>query len=183
MANAITLQYFTRSLFLPNSDANKPEGQQLLAFIAQYEPKFLEDFFGVTLADLVQNEIDNSGSVGGVVQKIVDGADFTNASGIKKRWVGLKNHTTYVSPIANYIYYIVQQHRDTSSTGLGEMMQQTQNATRTNAGAKTTFAWNQMVEYLLILDEYINVEKPNSNDLDTYTTPLALLTKTTRFGL
>ena len=28
MANAISLQYFTRSLFLPNSDSNKPEGQQ-----------------------------------------------------------------------------------------------------------------------------------------------------------
>ena len=68
MANAISLQYFTRSLFLPNSDANKPEGQQLLAFIAQYEPEFLVKFFGVDLADFVQTEINNSGSIGSAVQ-------------------------------------------------------------------------------------------------------------------
>jgi hypothetical protein len=182
MANAINLNYFTRSLFLPNSDANKPEGQQLLAFIAQYEPEFLVQFFGVTLANLVQTEINTSGSIGGAVQKIVEGSDFVNQAGVTKRWVGLKN-ATYISPIANYIYYLVQQVRDTSSTGIGEMMQQTQNATRTSAGAKTTFAWNQMVDYLLILDELIVLETPNDANLDTYVTPYPLLTKTTRFGL
>lgn len=182
MANAINLNYFTRSIFLPNSDANKPEGQQLLAFIAQYEPEFLVKFFGVTLAGLVQTEINTSGSVGGAVQKIVEGCDFVNQSGITKRWVGLKN-ATYISPIANYIYYLVQFQRESSSTGLGEMLQQTQNATRTTADAKNTFAWNQMVDYLLILDEFIEVEKPNDADLATYVTPYALLTKTTRFGL
>ena len=182
MANAINLNYFTRSLFLPNSDSNKPEGQQLLAFIAQYEPEFLVKFFGVDLADLVQTEINTSGSVGGVVQDIVEGKDFVNLANVTKRWVGLKN-ATYISPIANYIYYIVQQQRDTSSTGIGEMMQQTQNATRTNAGAKTTFAWNQMVDYLLILDEFIQVSKSFNPELATYVTPYELLTKTTRFGL
>lgn len=183
MANAINLNYFTRSLFLPNSDANKPEGQQLLAFIAQYEPEFLVKFFGVDLADLVQDEINSAGSVGGNVQKIVYGRDFVNLAGVTKRWVGLVNTTTYISPIANYVYYLVQQQRDTSSTGIGEMMQQTQNATRTNAGAKTTFAWNQMVDYLLVLDEYIHLEKPNDPLLATYVTPYEMLTKTTRFGL
>ena len=63
------------------------------------------------------------------------------------------------------------------------MMQQTQNATRTNAGAKTTFAWNQMVDYLLILDEYIHLEMQNDPLLATYVTPYEMLTKTTRFGL
>lgn len=183
MANAISLQYFTRSLFLPNSDANKPEGQQLLAFIAQYEPEFLVKFFGVDLADLLQTEINNSGSIAGNIQLIVDGCDFVNQAGVKKRWGGLKNTTTYVSPIANYIYYLVQQQRDTSSTGIGEMMQQTQNATRTNAGAKTTFAWNQMVDYLLILDEFIEVSKPTDTQFSTYETPYEFLTKTTRFCL
>lgn len=182
MANAINLNYFTRSLFLPNSDSNKPEGQQLLAFIAQYEPEFLDKFFGVDLAGYVQMEINISGSVAGPVQDIVDGRDFVNLAGVKKRWVGLKN-ATYISPIANYIYYLVQQVRDTSSTGIGEMMQQTQNATRTNAGAKNTFAWNQMVDYLLILDEFIEVSKPNVPIFATYVTPYEMLTKTTRFGL
>ncbi len=182
MANAISLQYFTRSLFLPNSDANKPEGQQLLAFIAQYEPEFLDKFFGVTLAGLVQAEINTPTGVG-VVSNLVNGVTFTNSANVVKKWVGLKNTTTYISPIANYVYYLVQQVRDTSSTGIGEMMQQTQNATRTNAGAKTTFAWNQMVDYLLVLDEYIIQNKSQFAQLDTYVTPYDLLTKTTRFGL
>lgn len=182
MANAITLQYFTRSLFLPNSDSNKPEGQQLLAFIAQYEPEFLVKFFGVTLADNVQSEI-NTGNLGGNIQLIVEGTDFINQAGITKRWGGLKNTTTYVSPIANYIYYLVQYQRESSSTGLGEMIQQTQNATRTTADAKITFAWNQMVDYLLILDEFIEVEKPNEPLFATYVTPYPFLTKTTRFSL
>lgn len=182
MANAISLQYFTRSLFLPNSDANKPEGQQLLAFIAQYESEFLEKFFGVTLAGFVQAGIDGIPSFA-IITEIVNGKDFVNLAGVTKRWVGLKNTTTYISPIANYVYYLVQQVRDTSSTGIGEMMQQTQNATRTNAGAKTTFAWNQMVDYLLILDEFIEASKPNEPILATYVTPYEMLTKTTRFGL
>lgn len=182
MATAINLQYFTRTLFLPNSDSTKPEGQQLLAFIAQYEPEFLDKVFGVTLASLVQAEINTPTGLG-VVDKLVNGVTYTDSAGVSKKWVGLKNTTTYISPIANYVYYLVQQTRDTSSTGLGEMMQQTQNATRTNAGAKTTQAWNAMVDYLLNLDEYINLNKSQFAQLATYTTPLEMLTKTTRFGL
>lgn len=40
-----------------------------------------------------------------------------------------------------------------------------------------------MVDYLLILDEFIEVEKPTEPLFATYVTPYALLTKTTRFGL
>ena len=92
MANAINLQYFTRTLFLPNSDANKPEGQQLLAFIAQYEPEFLEKFFGVTLAGLVQAEINTPTGVG-VVSNLVNGVTFTtsfNNKGIQVVRVSVK---------------------------------------------------------------------------------------------
>lgn len=181
MATAINANYFTATIFLPNTDPLKAEGQQLLAFISQFEPIFIEKVFGVTLGALVQSEIDTPTGVG-IISNLVNGVTYTTSAGVTKKWIGLKN-AKLLSPVANYVYYQIQQVRDTSTTGIGEMMQQTQNATRTNAGAKTTSAWNQMVDWLLNLDEYISLSKTQFAQLSTYVTPLEMLTPTTRFGL
>ena len=179
MATAIDASYFTGKIFLPNTSTNYSEGQQLLTFINQYEPLFLEYVFGVQMAALVQGEINTPANAN--LAKIVNGTTFTDWAGRQQKWVGLKN-TALLSPVANYVYYQVQQVRDTSSTGIGEMMQQTENATRTNAGAKTTMAWNQMVDWLLKLDEFIEVSSSVS-EYSTYNPSESMFTYTTRFGL
>ena len=179
MATAINASYFTGKIFLPNTATTYSEGQQLLTFINQFEPIFLEKVFGVQMATLVQGEIDTPSNVN--LAKIVNGTTYTDWAGKQQKWVGLKN-TALLSPVANYVYYQVQQVRDTSSTGIGEMMQQTENATRTNAGAKTTMAWNQMVDWLLKLDEFIEVSSSVS-EFATYNPSDEMFTYTTRFGL
>ena len=179
MATAINASYFVGNIMLPNTGANYVEGQQLVTFINQYEPLFLEYVFGVDMAALVQGEIDNPNNAN--LAKIVNGCTFTDASGKTQKWVGLKN-TALLSPIANYVYYQVQHFRDTSTTGIGEMMQQAEGAIRTSASAKTTHAWNQMVSWLLRLDEYLTLNSTTTEYI-AYNPRPEMFTYTTRFGL
>lgn len=177
MANAIDITYFTRDVFLPNSDLLKPEGQMYSSYISLYEPIFLDTFFGVTLATAVQGEINIPANVD--LAKIVNGTTYVDAQGITRKWVGLKN-AQKSSPIANYVYYQILRKTDSSTTGIGEMMQVTENAVRTDAGAKSTRAWNQMVYWLMRLDEFLTL---NKSTYPTYVYNEELLTTTTRFSL
>lgn len=132
----IDTSYFVNELNVPNAD--KPEvSEQLEAFIDKYEKRFLADLLGHGLY-----------------------TDFTNglaSQPVDDIWTDLKNGTNYTynqrrynypgikNAIANYVYYWFMRNRATETTGIGEVVNKTDNAVRVSGSVKMSRAWNEMV--------------------------------------
>ena len=103
-------------------------------FIEKYEPEFLDMLLGENLAE-----------------KLKDGlAEVTPDA----KWSTLADKVRLAC--ANYIYFHYMRDDVTSSTGAGEVIEQTDNAKRTTPHMKLVRAWNEMVKKNIALDYWIN---------------------------
>lgn len=146
--------WFVGRFNLPNKDINKPEGQELSTFIDTYEKEYLTRFFGYELANDIMNY--TGSPVNAAIDDLLNGKEFTYMN-IKHKWEGLANADG--SPITAYIYAKLQEFRDTSTTGIGEQMLETENGIRTNAGAKIVSSISFMVDSNIILNAFLEVNK------------------------
>jgi hypothetical protein len=59
------------------------------------------------------------------------------------------------SLIANYVYYWYMRKQATQTTTVGEVATKTENAVRTSPGAKMVRAWNEMVQWIWEMYDFI----------------------------
>lgn len=169
MANIITYEYFRGSLNLPQTV--NAEGQALLTqFITQYEREFLNKVLGYELA---KGLLDNIASNDPKWKDLRDGLIFTNSRNQDDEWVGFKDETDKISPIANYVYYQFVKDQITEVAGVGTVKPNAENAERVYPQLKLQEAWNRMVEMIRILHDYLRL---------SYTTYPEFLTYTGRFN-
>lgn len=152
MANLISSANFVTDITLPNVVGTGAQATQLTNFITKYEPRYLKAIFGqefyeLLIAGLAAQDADYEG--------IRDGATFTDRNGKVREWLGLAD--VGVSPIANYVYYHVMKYNVSQTQGIGESMSAVENGTRATSAIKMVEAWNQMVEWNLMLHEYMMV--------------------------
>src|SRR4051812_3900778 len=109
--------YFVDELKIPNADS--PDIQaSLIRFIAKYQEKFLRELFGSPL----YVEFTTGIAVDPIESLWSDVVDL------------LVNEGAKTSPIANYVYYHWQLNEATQSTGVGEVINKTDNGQRTTPG-------------------------------------------------
>jgi len=105
--------------------SNEGARQNLQVFIDEYEPVFLRELLGLTLAN-----------------------DFI--AGLKvlpepeDKWIELRDTTDVKSMIKCYVYYWFIRNKVTLTTGTGEVKANNENSTITSAGEKLARAWNKM---------------------------------------
>ncbi len=127
MANIIDSTYFTRELHL----ANKGQSEvvtEIAAYIAKYEPDYLDELLGPTLA----SEFIAGLAVGAPEAKWTDLRDK------------LANATLKISPIANYVYTFIQQAKTTTTAGTSETKAKNENSYPASSVDKEVRAWNEM---------------------------------------
>lgn len=151
--------HFVGNINLPNTSPNNSFGEALAVAIAKYEPIFLKEILGITLYDLFQTNI-AQGS--GVYHDLLVGADYTNSSDIACRYEGLNGVGT--NPIANFIYCKVQEERFTNAIGIGERQANSENMVLASPSLKIIQAWNEMVDWLWVLDDFLR----ETEDYPTY---------------
>lgn len=156
----------------------------LSEFILEYEDRLLNDLFGYAFKKVYDT------GIGASTEKYVairDGKEYTNRSGQLAKWRGLKYTigTVKKSPIANYVYWHWMQNEASSTTGTGEVKLNAQNATSVSPAGKMVRAWNEMVQMVYELIEFL---LSNENDypefIDWYVyIPASLLRKQNLFGI
>lgn len=151
MANVITYEYFRGSLNLPQTIS--AEGQGLLTqFITQYEDELLEKALGRELGLAFKA---NLASADPIWVALRDGVNFTNSRGQLDRWVGFKDDTNKLSPIANYVFYKFVEDGITQAATSGVVITKAENADPVYPQLKLQEAWNRMAEMLRKLHDYL----------------------------
>jgi len=117
MANLTDKTYFWGEIFLPNL-GDDDELASLNAFIAQYEPEFLNYVLGEEVAADIPLAIKNI----------------------------LVDSTRKISPIANYIFYKYSLNGRTFTTATGQKDLNIQNTFKADDRPKIINAWNKMVD-------------------------------------
>lgn len=168
----IDTDYFVGNINLPNTDSAETQNEIEL-YIKKYESIFLTNLLGKTLYDLV---VANTTSwapitVTGVYDDLVNGAAFTDSNGDANYFEGINGGNLFVtggfkrSPVANYVYWHIMRDRASNTAGIGEMVTSVENGIRISPAYKMAEAWNEMVDLLLVMNDYLIV---NEVDFPSY---------------
>lgn len=150
--------YFIGEINLPNT--NQLAVQEILDFlISKREPELLTQLFGYEMfkaftAGLTEDP---------VPQRWVDlrdGVDYQDGD-VLRHWMGLVaiDGEPKESLIANYVYYWFTRKEATQTSGVGEVATKTENSVRVSPIAKQVRAWNEMIDWIAELFNYLQVKQ------------------------
>ena len=136
--------YFIGEIFLPNLTGSLPEVtanvNEVNRFIAKYEPEYLIAVLGQSLYDAF---------VAGI-KEAEPAARWTALDG------RLIDSTNKISPIADYVYYHIQEYRITATTAIGEVEQAAENAIISLNTGKMAKAYNNSVRKGIAIREWLS---------------------------
>lgn len=124
--------------------------------IDKYELNFLRKFFGVKMTKEFLDGLDNNVAKW---EALRDGGYYDNDS---KFWMGFANDAKE-SIIANYIYFYYNRDLFLQTSGSGAALPQDENATHVYPIHKQVRSWNEMVDWIVSLHEYLTF-----NDFEGY---------------
>lgn len=154
MANLTTYEHFIGEINIPINSASGPDAEALELFIAKYEGKLLSGVLGYKLASTLLAAFNTDPQpTTGVLFDLWNGKDYIDKHGRENHWPGFI--TIGQNLIANFIYCKWQADSNTFTTGNGEQKSKFTNSVNASPDAKTVRAWNEMVEMLLVMDDFI----------------------------
>lgn len=153
MANITTYNQFVEDINVPGT-----ERASLELYIAKYEPKLLAEILGYELAVRVIKSFDDAETQGDSFD-IWNGKEFTDKHGRLNKWPGFRS--AGYNPIAFFVYCKWKKDNVSYTSSTGEKRGKSTNADNTETNTKIRNAWNQMVDLLLILDDFLvqNISK------------------------
>lgn len=157
----ITAAYFFGNLHIAQK-GNVSVGNTLADYITRYEGEYLNKVLGYGMAKTFLTGLE-AATPDAKWTDLRDGAEYTDACGNLQQWEGFKDETTYISPIANYVYYWWHRHNATITTERGEKAPKTKNSSGKSMQTKLTRAWNEMVHlnrslYAFLMNKKVNGE-------------------------
>ena len=141
---SVTAAYFVNELLIPGisgSQFSEVENLATLnAIISKYQPKFLEMLLGEDL-----------------YAEYAAAIALSPTSGV---WFDLQSQiyqaATLESPIANYVYFKFWKNAATTTLKSGEAQSKFENSDTATIGVKMVRAWNEMVDQVDDIREWIN---------------------------
>jgi hypothetical protein len=162
-------------------------GGSLSIFIDEHEERLLTGLFGYELYKAYKTGIAVLPTPDPKWTDIRDGKEYTNRSGILTKWKGLKftDGTAKKSLVANYVYWHWMQNEISVTTGTGEKVASNQNAINAPSAVKMVRAWNQMVNWINELIEFLLTKKSDYPEFQTHYSriPRNLLRKQNTFSI
>lgn len=146
----IDASYFIGELDIPNTDS-LPVQENLQIFINKYEVKFLKMLLGnVLYAEYI---------AGSTLVPVEPATDPVTYEPIPQKWIDLQNQlrdvTTKVSPIANFIYFYFVRDKTIYNSGTGTQQAEGENSTKADSKIKTVRAWNEMNELCFEIHKFL----------------------------
>lgn len=152
MANLIDTTYFIRDVSLPVDEISA----DLTSYINTYEPEILTKILGYELYDNFITAL--AGTPGTEWTNLRDGCEYEVGS-LTYKWRGFIN-TKKESIIANYVWYNYVCNSDYYQSGFRKS--NTENSILVNPRPKQVKVYNQMVDWVNELNEFI------TNNLSSY---------------
>jgi hypothetical protein len=146
MTNLIDYTYFKNNIHLPNT--NDADVRTYIAgMVTRWQYDFLQKIMGPALYEQFEDwyAVDPSDTTN-IFYYLLNGKTFVEG-GKSYNWVGLVN-TLKTSPLANYVYYRIQENNITQTTSTGEVKTNAQYSAPSVAMPKMVGAWNEMAEWL-----------------------------------
>ena len=154
MANFTENAFFDTDINLPSTSSSTSEGENLALFITKWEPKILAELLGYEFAkNLIEEFNTDPQPTSGDLFDLWNGAEFTDKHGRLNKWPGFI--TKGESLLANFIYCQKLRDNDSYTTVAGEASMKSVNAERVSAANKLVRAWNEAVEWVYLLDDYL----------------------------
>lgn len=160
MAIITDTSFFVQDKMLPETDVNKPYGENLKDRIASLEPAFLIETLGYETYKTLDI---NTEATSGIWYELLNGKEFTDKLGRGNYWYGLRS--IQWSPIAYYVYYNVIRETNSTVTKLGVTQASHENSLPVAPSQKLCDAWNKMVDSLWIMDDFL---RQNAASYTTY---------------
>lgn len=152
----------------------------LAIFIDGKEDELMTRLMGYNLYKLYKAGITASTQI---YKDIRDGKEYTNSLGIADKWVGLAFTvgTSKRSLIANYVYWHYVRDNHTFTTGSGE--KKTDLAINVSPDVKLISAWNEMVNWIYALHDFLTVSISTYPDYADVVIDTELFTKQNSLNL
>lgn len=152
-------------LLVPGLEKETQENK-LNELITKYEPEYLQDILGYSFYKTFKTAVEAGEA--GLAQRwkdLRDGADYTDAGGVLRKWEGFANAETMRSPIANYVYYRWLRYNVPTTTVSGEKTSKAPKSVSNSSVGKQTAAWNEMVRMNRVLFDFLLNKKDDNGDL------------------
>lgn len=143
MANLIDKTYFVGDIMLPDKKLTG-DLANIDVYIAKYEPEILLKMLGYDLYKPLQAQIDSGSPYDAPWADFIEGAEYT-VGDYTVKWNGLVN-TQKDSLIAYYIYFFYMKDLVSSTTGVGEVLNNAENSDRMSPANKQANAWNRHLD-------------------------------------
>lgn len=153
----INADYFIGDNNVPNTDYDDVSSS-LEYLINVHEKYYLNAVLGEPLARLLIAAMEAE-PVAAPYEKILNGTLYTSINGQEYQWEGLRNTSTFLSPIADYVYYWWLRNGVTQSSGIGEVVNGSMMASPASSKGKQAEAWNRMVDKSLYLFDYLRANR------------------------
>lgn len=145
--------YFQGELNIPSLQGGSSVLNSLNLFIGVREPMYLKAALGYSFWKLFVEGI-AAPTPDARWAALKNGADYTDADGIIRRWEGFVN-AAKESPISCYVYYWFVRDTSTYTTTSGEVESKKENASNVHHNMKLVRAYNEMVCLTHVLHDYL----------------------------
>jgi hypothetical protein len=151
MSYIINEAFFQRKYQTPNSaEAGSIDNNLLTQLIDEKARLFIQDALGYELFKDFDDNVTNGDLDVGAPQKwkdLVNGVEYT-LNGKLFKWNGLKYEEGAFkgSILTPYVYYYWLEENLSITTGMGQVVGTSKNATGVNSGQKMVTIWNEMVQ-------------------------------------
>lgn len=133
--------YFKGLINIPNID-NPEVSEDLDEYIEEHEPAFLREVLGLSLYNAYKEAPADYAD-------LINGVEYINGNGKTVRYEGLEK------AIAHYTWFHWTRDKASATTGVGEAINQTDNAKRVSPASKLVRVWNKMIDYVDELRNYL----------------------------
>lgn len=153
--------YFTGPLVIPQL-GSIPVQDTVDDYISIYEPELLSKALGESLADALNQAIEDlgSGSDEDLDQRwkdLLNGVSFTNTSDRPAKWVGLAPVDKKPGgPVAAFVWFHYTRDTAAQNSGVGVVSATAENAVNVSPTFKLSQAWNTMAKQVQVLWQFLN---------------------------
>jgi len=167
----IDVNYFVGGINIPDTDSLETKGA-LELYIKKYESIFLTTLLGKDMYEdlLSATTFVDPITATGNWNKIINGDSFVNSNGDSAYFEGINGGDLSASggfkrsPIANYVFWNFINERASITVGVGEVIPLVENGIRISPAYKMAAAWNEMVDLIFVLNDYVTINKANYPD-------------------
>lgn len=161
-------EYFKHELIsIPNYNDLKV-AERINKGVYYWEKEFYLKVFGYEFTNLFMTALEDVEVADERFTKILNGVEFTDASGCKRKWYGFKSADDRVSPVAAYVYTRLKQAEERMPAGISTVALTPKDVKIVSPYFNIIDAWNFISDEVRTLIAFIESDLDNYEEIGYY---------------